>query len=118
MMREELKGKGVELTLKHPKVDGGVQTYRTEDGWEMIVMLGKKEGESYQMHRMMMTGPALVEELITSLIKECPEMAMPIVGRALLGQLKEHVGQVLAGDEPNDKSSMSNNEPPPGTKFN
>ena len=118
-MKEELKDKNVELILKHPKVEGGVQTYRTEDGWEMIVMLGRKEEKHYQLHRMIMSGPNLVEELISGFTKEFPEIVMPIVTKVMMGQLKEHMGKVLVGDEQNDKPPITNkDEPPPGTKFN
>ena len=107
-MIEELKDKNVELTLKHPKVEGGIQKYRTEDGWEMIVMLGRKEGQHYQMHRMVMAGSTLVAELITGFIKEFPDVVMPAIAKEMLESLKGHVGNM-----PNNKDDA-----PPGTKFN
>ena len=106
-MIEELKDKNVELTLKHPKVEGGIQKYRTEDGWEMIVMLGRKEGQHYQTHRMVMSGSALVAELVTGFIKEFPDVVMPAIAKEMLGSLKGRMG-----DMPDNKDA------PPGTKFN
>lgn len=112
-MQDELKKQKVSLTLEHPQAEGGKQTYCTEDGWEMILMVGRKEGDGYQMHRMLMSGPGLVSELMKSFIEEFPEIARPIIMDLILNDLKGRIGK-----KKQPKPSTNKDEPPPGTTFN
>lgn len=74
-----MRPKGITIILKHPKVDGGVMKYSTDDGWDMMLFVGKKEGNQYHMSRMVASDGHIVDQAIESLMRDYPNIVLPIV---------------------------------------
>jgi hypothetical protein len=121
-MSDVKERKKITLTLEHPQVKDGLQKFASEDGWEMLVFLGRREEEHYQMHRLMSTGSDLVEAMLESMTRDFPEIVVPIVAKVAMGELHKNIHNKLKASpekgQTNEDSFTNTEEPPKGTSIN
>ena len=113
--------KGLTVTITHPEIPGGKETYKPEDGWEIFVALGKREGEGFQTHRLQVCTLNLIEFVAKTITEDYPRQIMPVVAQVALEQLQGSMvsdGANRGKDEKEGDGFEKNITPPKGSLLN